>query len=43
LSPNDLWASMFQHLNIDYQTNFMTPSGRPLSILPFGSPIRELW
>jgi uncharacterized protein (DUF1501 family) len=43
LTPNDLWATMFRHLGIDYQnTAFLDPSGRPLPILPFGSPISEL-
>jgi hypothetical protein len=43
LTPNDLWATMFQHLGIDYEnTSFLDPSGRPLPILPSGEPIREL-
>jgi hypothetical protein len=44
LSPNDLWASMFQHLGIDYaNTSFPDHSGRPMPILPYGTPIHELW
>lgn len=43
LTPNDLWATMFQHLGIDYQhTAFIDHSGRPMPILPYGQPIREL-
>jgi uncharacterized protein (DUF1501 family) len=43
LSPNDLWATMFRHLGIDYQhTAFLDHRGRPLSILPDGEPIAEL-
>jgi hypothetical protein len=43
LTPNDLWATMFRHLGIDYQgTSFLDPSGRPMPILPHGEPIAEL-
>lgn len=43
LTPNDLWATMFRHLGIDYQnTSFLDPSGRPMPILPYGDPIAEL-
>jgi hypothetical protein len=43
LTPNDLWATMFQHLGIDYNnTSFLDHSGRPMPILPYGSPIAEL-
>ncbi|VTS02929.1 DUF1501 domain-containing protein [Tuwongella immobilis] len=43
MSPNDLWATMFRHLEIDYvHTNFIDNTGRPMPILPDGEPIREL-
>ncbi len=43
LTPNDLWATMFRHLGIDYQsTSFQDHTGRPLPILPSGEPIAEL-
>lgn len=43
LTPNDLWATMFQHLGIDaLHTNFIDHAGRPMPILPFGTPIAEL-
>lgn len=42
LDPNDLLATMYQHLGIDYRTEFIDGAGRPLSILPFGKPIAEL-
>jgi len=43
LTPNDLWATMFHHLGIDYQnTSFLDHSGRPMPILPYGEPIAEL-
>jgi hypothetical protein len=44
LTPNDLWATMFQHLGIDHaHTAFLDHTGRPMPILPHGSPIAELW
>jgi hypothetical protein len=43
MTPNDLWATMFQHLGIDHEhTSFIDHSGRPMPILPYGEPIREL-
>jgi hypothetical protein len=43
LSPNDLWATMFHHLGIDHEhTSFVDHTGRPMPILPHGTPIAEL-
>ncbi len=43
LTPNDLWATMFRHLGIDYaNTAFLDHRGRPMPILPYGEPIMEL-
>lgn len=42
LSPNDLWATIFRHLGIDYHFNLIDHTGRPLPILPDGAPIAEL-
>jgi hypothetical protein len=42
LSPNDLWATIFRHLGIDYHFNLIDHTGRPLPILPDGDPIAEL-
>jgi hypothetical protein len=42
LSPNDLWATMYRHLGIDPERTFPDHSGRPMPILPYGEPIREL-
>jgi len=42
LTPNDLWATAFRHLGIDTEKTFPDHSGRPMSILPYGEPIREL-
>ena len=43
LTPNDLWATVYCHLGIDYhRISFPDYQGRPMPILPFGEPIREL-
>jgi hypothetical protein len=42
LTPNDLWATVYQHLGIDQNATILDHSGRPQFILPFGEPIREL-
>lgn len=42
MTPNDLWATMFRHLGIDYTTSFQDHTGRPLPILPNGESIAEL-
>jgi uncharacterized protein (DUF1501 family) len=42
LTPNDLWATVFRHLGIDYNQSLLDHQGRPMPMLPFGEPIREL-
>jgi uncharacterized protein (DUF1501 family) len=42
LTPNDLWATVYRHLGIDYEMSFPDHRGRPMPILPFGEPIAEL-
>ena len=42
LTPNDLWATMFRHLGIDYHHPFADHNGRPMPILAGGEPIAEL-
>jgi Protein of unknown function (DUF1501) len=42
LSPNDLWATVYRHLGIDYDESFPDLQGRPMPILPFGRPIEEI-
>jgi hypothetical protein len=42
LSPNDLWATVYQHLGIDHTQSFTDYQGRPMPILPFGEAIEEL-
>jgi len=42
LTPNDLWATVYRHLGIDFQEAFPDHRGRPMPILPYGTPIDEL-
>ena len=42
LTPNDLWATVYRHLGIDYKSAFPDFAGRPQPILPYGDPIAEL-
>ena len=42
LSPNDLWATVYRHLGIDYTESTIDLQGRPMPILPFGAPIEEI-
>lgn len=42
LTPNDLWATVYRHLGISQDAAFPDHRGRPMPILPFGEPIREL-
>jgi len=42
MTPNDLWASVYLHLGIDYNRYIKNLEGLPMQILPFGKPITEL-
>jgi hypothetical protein len=42
LTPNDLWATVYKHLGIEPDHNLHDQQNRPVPILPFGRPIREL-
>ncbi len=42
LTPEDLWATVYKHLGIDYNDTFPDHRGRPMAILPSGAPIAEL-
>jgi hypothetical protein len=41
-SPQDVLATMYQHLGIDVTTQYLDGSGRPHVVLPSGRPIDEL-
>jgi hypothetical protein len=42
LTPQDLLATVYHHLGVDYQATYPDYFGRPVHILPHGKPIREL-
>ena len=42
LSPNDLWASVYKHLGINFDDAFPDFGGRPMPILPFADCVDEL-
>ena len=42
LDPNDLLATIYHFLGIDQNHEFHDRSGRPMPILPHGTPIKEL-
>lgn len=42
LSPNDIWATVYRHIGIDFEQSIPDHSGRPMPILPSGEPITEL-
>jgi len=41
-TPQDVLATIYRHLKIDWTHAFIDHAGRPISILPFGRPIAEL-
>jgi hypothetical protein len=41
--PPEVAATLYSALGIDYTKELMTPSGRPVRILPDCEPIQELW
>ena len=41
-TPQDLLATMYRHLGIDYEQSLVDFAGRPTPILSSGQPIREL-
>ena len=43
LPPHDVLATIYQHLGIDTKKAYITPSGRPVPVLPKGEPLRELF
>ncbi len=40
--PQDLMATVFDHLGIDPQTQFLNPAGRPVYMLEKGTPISQI-
>lgn len=42
VQPQDLLATIYRFLGINPEHQFVNHSGRPIAVLPFGTPIREL-
>jgi uncharacterized protein (DUF1501 family) len=43
LTPGDFLATLYQYLGISLRTQFNDYTGRPVNLLPGGTPIRELF
>lgn len=41
-TPQDVLATLYQHLGIDVHRHYLNASGRPIPVLASGTPIREL-
>ena len=41
-TPQDVLATMYRHLGIDTSISYINSAGRPITVLPSGSPISEL-
>jgi uncharacterized protein (DUF1501 family) len=42
-TPQDMLATIYNHLGVNTQKQYLTSAGRPVSVLPFGQPIAELF
>jgi hypothetical protein len=42
-SPQDILATIYQHLGVDTETQYTDSAGRPISVLPFGKAVEELF
>ena len=41
-TPQDVLATLYRHLGIDTEQQYLNGTGRPISVLPSGKPIEEL-
>jgi hypothetical protein len=41
--PQDVLATVYRHLGVDPEATYLDRTGRPIAVLPFGTPIRELF
>ena len=42
-TPQDVLATLYQHLGVDVTQQYLDGSGRPIAVLPSGTPIEELF
>jgi hypothetical protein len=43
ITPDDVAASFYRSLGIDFTKEYQTPSGRPVMIVRHGAPLMNLW
>ena len=41
--PQDVLATMYRHLGVDTEAQYLNGTGRPISVLPEGKVIEELF
>ena len=41
-TPQDVLATLYRHLGVDAEQQYLNNAGRPVSVLPSGKPIEEL-
>ena len=41
-TPQDVLATLYRHLGVDWEVSYLNPTGRPIPVLPSGQPIEEL-
>jgi adenine-specific DNA methylase len=41
-TPQDVLATIYRHLGVDTEKQYINAAGRPISVLPSGTPISEL-
>jgi uncharacterized protein (DUF1501 family) len=42
-TPQDVLATIYAHLGVNTAQQYLTPAGRPVTVLPSGKPIAELF
>ena len=42
-TPQDVLATIYDHLGVDIHKHYLNRAGRPVAVLPSGQPIRELF
>jgi hypothetical protein len=42
-TPQDVLATLYQHLGVDTEQQYLTNTGRPIAVLPSGKPLEELF
>ena len=42
-TPQDVLATIYHHLGVDPEAQYLNNAGRPISVLPSGAPINELF